>query len=104
MPTQVTRTIHINAPPDAVWAVMIDVERWAEWTDSVRKITREGSGKFGAGFFSTSGDYFDWQVRIGYHPGVRTYVPPPPAAPPPPPPPAPANRPPTHCARVSVSL
>jgi outer membrane protein OmpA-like peptidoglycan-associated protein len=29
-------------------------------------------------------DYLDWQVRIGYHPGVRTYVPPPP------PPPAPA--------------
>ena len=26
------------------------------------------------------GDYYDWQVRIGYHPGVRTYVPP---APPP---------------------
>jgi peptidoglycan-associated lipoprotein len=33
-------------------------------------------------------DYWDWQVRIGYHPGVRVYVPPPP--PPPPPPPAPA--------------
>ena len=26
------------------------------------------------------GDYCDWQVRIGYHPGVRVYVPPPPAA------------------------
>ena len=42
------------------------------------------------------GDFFDWQVRIGYHPGVRVYVPPPPppvaAAPPPA---APANRPPT---------
>ena len=25
-------------------------------------------------------DYWDWQVRIGYHPGVRVYVPPPPAA------------------------
>ena len=22
------------------------------------------------------GDYYDWQVRIGYHPGVRVYVPP----------------------------
>jgi outer membrane protein OmpA-like peptidoglycan-associated protein len=31
-------------------------------------------------------DYWDWQVRVGYHPGVRVYVPPPP--PPPPPPPA----------------
>jgi hypothetical protein len=37
------------------------------------------------------GDYWDWQVRIGYHPGVRTYVPPPPPPEPPPPaPPAPA--------------
>jgi peptidoglycan-associated lipoprotein len=35
-------------------------------------------------------DYWDWQVRIGYHPGVRTYVPPPPPPPPPPPAPAPA--------------
>jgi outer membrane protein OmpA-like peptidoglycan-associated protein len=35
------------------------------------------------------GDYYDWQVRIGYHPGVRTYAPPPPLPPPPPPPPAP---------------
>jgi outer membrane protein OmpA-like peptidoglycan-associated protein len=40
------------------------------------------------------GDYFDWQVRIGYHPGVRIYVPPPPP-PAPAPTPAPANRPPT---------
>ena len=29
------------------------------------------------------GDYYDWQVRIGYHPGVRVYVPPPPPPPPP---------------------
>jgi outer membrane protein OmpA-like peptidoglycan-associated protein len=33
------------------------------------------------------GDYWDMQFRLGYHPGVRVYVPPPP---PPPPPPAPA--------------
>jgi peptidoglycan-associated lipoprotein len=38
------------------------------------------------------GDYYDWQFRIGYHPGVRVYVPPPPPLPPPPPPaPAPAH-------------
>jgi peptidoglycan-associated lipoprotein len=39
-------------------------------------------------------DYWDWQVRIGYHPGVRVYAPPPPPLPPPPPP-APAA-PPAH--------
>ena len=45
-----------------------------------------------------SSDFVDWQIRIGYHPGVRVYVPPPPPPPPLPPPaptPAPpANRPP----------
>ena len=35
-------------------------------------------------------DYYDMQFRIGYHPGVRVYVPPPPPEPPPPPPPPPA--------------
>jgi outer membrane protein OmpA-like peptidoglycan-associated protein len=44
------------------------------------------------------GDYLGFQARIGYHPGVRIYVPPPPP-PPPPPPAAPANRPPTVKAR-----
>jgi outer membrane protein OmpA-like peptidoglycan-associated protein len=50
-----------------------------------------------AGFQTDSdptGDFVDFQFRIGYHPGVRKYVappPPPPPAPPPPPPP-PANR------------
>ncbi len=42
------------------------------------------------------GDFVDWQVRVGYHPGVRIYTPPPPPAPAPTPAPAPpANRPPT---------
>lgn len=44
------------------------------------------------------GDFLDWQVRIGFHPGTRVYVapppPPPPAPPPAPQPPPPANRPP----------
>ena len=31
------------------------------------------------------GDYWDWQFRVGYHPGVRVYVAPPPPPPPPPP-------------------
>ena len=34
-------------------------------------------------------DYADWQVRIGWHPGVKQYVPPPPPAPTPAPTPAP---------------
>ena len=39
-------SIHIDRPPSAVWRVMIDVERWAEWTATVRSIER----KSGAGF------------------------------------------------------
>jgi outer membrane protein OmpA-like peptidoglycan-associated protein len=45
-----------------------------------------GKSRSDFGFTSVTGDYFDYQVRIGYHPGVRVYVAP---APPPPPPPAP---------------
>ena len=43
-----------------------------------------------------TGDFVDFQFRIGYHPGVERYVPPPPPPPPapPPPPPPPPNRPP----------
>ena len=50
---------------------------------------------------SSIGDFADWQVRLGFHPGVRVYVPPPQAPPPatPPPPATAANRPPTVQAR-----
>lgn len=48
-------------------------------------------------FEDESGDSLGFQVRLGYHPGVRVYTPPPP---PPPPPPAPAaNAAPTVSAR-----
>ena len=57
---------------------------------------------FGA-FEDEGGDYFSVQARIGFHPGVRIYVPPPP--PPPPPPPAQAvNRPPTVKARCEPCI
>jgi peptidoglycan-associated lipoprotein len=45
---------------------------------------------------NVGGDNVEGSVRIGYHPGVRIYVPPPP---PPTPPAPPANRPPTVKAR-----
>ena len=43
----------------------------------------------------TTGNVLGFQIRLGYHPGVRRYVPPPPPDPPAPP----ANRPPTVSAR-----
>ena len=54
---------------------------------------------------NTLSDFTDWQVRIGFHPGVRVYVPPPPTPEPKPAPaPAPANRPPTVTAQCDPCL
>ena len=44
------------------------------------------------------GDYYDMQFRIGYHPGVKVYVPPPP-----PPPPAAPAQPPAHTLTVKAA-
>jgi outer membrane protein OmpA-like peptidoglycan-associated protein len=49
------------------------------------------------GFEDESGDALGFQFRLGYHPGVRTYVAP--VRPPPPPPPVATNRPPSVRAR-----
>lgn len=48
---------------------------------------------------SVTGDFVDYQVRVGYHPGTRIYVPPPPPPPPPPVLAPPPNRAPTVKAR-----
>jgi outer membrane protein OmpA-like peptidoglycan-associated protein len=57
-------------------------------------LPHDGRSDFGP-FSDESADSMGWQVRIGYHPGVRVYVAPAPPAPPPPP----TNRPPTVKAR-----
>jgi outer membrane protein OmpA-like peptidoglycan-associated protein len=61
------------------------------------RIKLDGRSEFGT-FEDETGDSLGFQFRIGYHPGVRIYVPPPPP-PPPPPPDKPVNRPPTVDAR-----
>lgn len=37
-------TVDIPAPPDRVWAVMADVERWPEWSPTVTRIQRLDRG------------------------------------------------------------
>jgi outer membrane protein OmpA-like peptidoglycan-associated protein len=56
----------------------------------------DGRSDVGAGYEDETGDSLGFQLRVGYHPGVRVYVVPPP---PPPPPAPPANQPPSVKAR-----
>ena len=41
---EVKYSVDIEAPPERVWDVMIDVSRWPEWTKSVSKVTVLGGG------------------------------------------------------------
>lgn len=78
-------TIDIAAPPERVWAVMRNVERWHEWTPSISSITRLDGKPLGPGSrvlirqpklppnYSTVTDFepsrcFTWVSRS---PGVR---------------------------------
>ena len=41
--------IDIDAPPNRVWAVLTDVERWPEWSPTMTTVTRIETGMFRTG-------------------------------------------------------
>lgn len=46
---ELTTSIDIQVPPNVVWAVWSDVERWPEWTASVSRIERFEPGPLAIG-------------------------------------------------------
>ena len=78
-------TVQVDAPPQRVWEVMSDVERWPDWTPTVTSVRRTNSGPMRIGAKArvhqprlpaadwvvtalTEGRGFDWESRA---PGVR---------------------------------
>lgn len=77
---------HVDAPPERVWEVMVDVARWPEWSPTVTSAERLDDGPLGVGSRVTlrqprlgkatwtvtevvAGRGFTWEARA---PGLRS--------------------------------
>jgi hypothetical protein len=49
MSLDIARTVHVDAEPDEVWRVLIDVERWPESTPSISGVRRLEQGELRIG-------------------------------------------------------
>ena len=46
MRNTISVSVNIDAPPEKVFAVLCDVERWPEWTSTMTSVQRTDSGPF----------------------------------------------------------
>jgi len=92
MAIHIERTVSINAPPERVWSVMTDVERWPEWTESMKSVERLENGEFGVGSKArlrirrspnanvwtvtelTPNRSFTWETNSGGVKGIATHI------------------------------
>ncbi len=78
-------SIDIDAPPERVWSIMRDVERWHEWTSTITSIRRLDDGPMKAGsrarvvqpkLMPATWQVTEWQENRGFawashNPGVH---------------------------------
>ena len=91
MAIQIERSISINSPPERVWAVMMDIERWPEWTASMKSVERLDDRELGVGSKArlrirraptsvytvteiTPNRSFTWETKSAGIKGVATHV------------------------------